>query len=308
MTDAPSQPRSTTRPFYWSVRRELWENRAIYLAPLVVAGIVLFGFLFSLHGVPQAGRVLAGPKPGSGAAPADIHAYGRYTMVLLAPQFAAAAILATALIVAVFYSLGSLNNERRDRSVLFWKSLPVSDRTAVLSKAFVPLAILPPVVFVTMLATQTITMGVTSLVLAANGLAPAILWSRLPAPAAMIVGLAYGLVMLSLWYAPIVGWLLLVSAWTRRMTFLWAVAPPLALCLFELLAFHTKFAWTLLHSRLVDGLAAFSVDGKGKAPIHDISQINPMPFLTDFGFWGGLIFAAAAFTACIWLRRRREPI
>ena len=69
MTDHPSNP---TRPFYWSVRRELWENRAIYLAPLVVAGVVLISFLFSLHNIVPAARVLSGPKPGPDATPAMI--------------------------------------------------------------------------------------------------------------------------------------------------------------------------------------------------------------------------------------------
>jgi ABC-2 type transport system permease protein len=227
---------------------------------------------------------------------------------LMVPVFASGAILIASLVVGVFYSLASLHAERRDRSVLFWKSLPVSDRTTVLSKAFVPLVVLPPVVFLTMLATQIVTLGGVTLVIVANGLDPMVLWSRIPTPATMIGALAYGLVVLSLWYAPIVGWLMLVSAWAKRMTFVWALAPPLALSLFELLAFHTHYAWSLLNSRLVDGLAAFSAGGKGKAPIHDLSQIDPMPFLTGSGLWGGLAFAVAAFAACVWLRRRSDPI
>jgi ABC-2 type transport system permease protein len=313
MTDVTPQtpaaaPLARTRPFYWSVRREVWENRAVYLAPLAVAGVVLVGFLISLRHVPTAARVLAGPAPGPDAPHAQAAEYARQSFVLLAPQFTPAAILVTALIVAVFYSLASLHAERRDRSVLFWKSLPVSDRTTVLSKAFVPLAVLPPVVFVVMLATQAIMLGLSSAAIATNGLSPAILWSRMPTPAAMVVGLAYGLVVLSLWYAPIVGWLMLVSAWAKRMTFLWAVAPPLAVCLFELVAFRTHYAWTLLHSRLVDGLAAFTIHGEGKKPIHDLSQVDPMVFLADPALWSGLVFAAAAFALCTWLRRRSDPI
>jgi len=140
MTDVPMAP-ARPRPFYWSVRREIWENRAVYLAPLAVAALVLFGFLISLHGLPHAARVLSGPKP---ATPDEVAAYGRQSMVLMTPQFTPAAILVTALIVAVFYSLASLNTERRDKSVLFWKSMPISDRTTVLSKAFVPLLPSPP--------------------------------------------------------------------------------------------------------------------------------------------------------------------
>jgi ABC-2 type transport system permease protein len=311
MTASPSTPSTAlarTRPFYWSVRRELWENRAVYLAPLIVAGVVVFAFLFSLHNIPHAAQVLSFPKPGPDAAPAEISAYGRQSLALMVPQFAAAAVLVVALVVAVFYSLSALHSERRDRSVLFWKSLPVSDRTTVLAKAFVPLAVLPVIVFVVMLVTQLVLLGLASATIVAYGLNPVVLWSRMPTPAAMVGGLAYGLVMLSLWYAPVVGWLMLVSAWAKRTTFLWAVAPPLVVCLFELLAFHTDHVWSLLHSRLVDGLAAFSAGGEGRTPLHDLSQIDPMPFLTDPGFWGGLVFAAAAFAGCVWLRRRSDPI
>jgi len=305
MSETVSNP---TRPFYWSVRRELWENRAIYLAPVAVAGFVLLGFLFSLHNAPQAAHVLAGPKPGPDATPAAMLAYNKQAMSLMVPQFAGFAILVVSLIVAVFYCLGSLHAERRDRSVLFWKSLPVSDRTTVLSKAFVPLVVLPPIIFAVMLVAQAVMLTLSSAVIASSGASPAVLWSRLPTPAGMIGGLAYGLVIISLWYAPLVGWLMLVSAWAKRTTFLWAVAPPLVICLFELVAFRTHYAWTLLHSRLMDGFAAFTVGGLGKQPLHDITQIDPMPFLTNLGFWGGLVFAAAAFAGCVWLRRRSDPI
>src|SRR5437868_14763425 len=44
---------ATPQPFYWSVRREIWENRSIYIAPLIVATVVLFGFLISTIGLPE---------------------------------------------------------------------------------------------------------------------------------------------------------------------------------------------------------------------------------------------------------------
>ena len=50
---AARAPMSATRPFFWSVRRELWENRSIYMAPLIAAGVVLFGFGITAFGLPQ---------------------------------------------------------------------------------------------------------------------------------------------------------------------------------------------------------------------------------------------------------------
>src|SRR4029077_6883333 len=96
-----------TRPFYWSVRRELWEYRSTYIAPLAVAGIVLFGFLIRILSLPHTVRAAASLPP--------MQAY----LELAKPYGSAAFSVAFAgLIVSVFYSLGALNNERRDRSIL----------------------------------------------------------------------------------------------------------------------------------------------------------------------------------------------
>src|SRR3989475_13297422 len=113
-----------TRPMYWSVRRELWENRSIYIAPLAVAAVFMLGFLISLIGLPHSMRALAALDAAHQPA------------VLARPySHAAMLLILIAFIVGVFYSLDALHGERRDRSILFWKSLPVSDLTTVLSKA-----------------------------------------------------------------------------------------------------------------------------------------------------------------------------
>ncbi len=115
---------SVTRPFYWSVRRELWENRSAYIAPLAVAAVVLVGFLFSTIGMPHR-RLETLRLP-----------LARQASVIGQPyHFAEAAMIITMVIVTVFYALNALHAERRDRSILFWKSLPVSDTTTVLAKA-----------------------------------------------------------------------------------------------------------------------------------------------------------------------------
>ena len=136
---------SATRPMYWSVRRELWENRSIYIAPLAVAAVVLFGFLISTIRLPRRMRARVGAHPVKQQA-------------LLAQPYShrAMLIMVTAFIVGVFYSLDALHGERRDRSILFWKSLPVSDLTTVLSKASIPLVVLPLLAFAITVAAQLI--------------------------------------------------------------------------------------------------------------------------------------------------------
>jgi ABC-2 type transport system permease protein len=125
--------------------------------------------------------------------------------------------------------------------------------------------------------------------------------------------LLYGLTVLALWYAPLYGWLLLVSGWARRTTFLWAVLPPLALGVAEKIAFHTSYFGSLLKDRLIGFAAdAFDFNVPGSTPVDPhfipLTQLDPGRFLSSPGLWIGLAVAAAFLAAAVRLRRYREPI
>ncbi len=127
--------------------------------------------------------------------------------------------MGAAFIVGMFYCLDALHGERRDRSILFWKSLPVSDLTTVLSKASIPLVILPLLAFAITVVTQWIMLLLSSLVLAGSGPSAGDAMEQLPL-FQMSVMLLYHLVTVHvLWYAPIYAWFLLVSGWARRAAF-----------------------------------------------------------------------------------------
>ena len=284
---------SPTRPYYWSVRRELWENRSICIAPLIVAVVVLFGFLVSTVGLPERRRAVLLLDPAK--ARAGIEA--PYDM-------AAIMLILTAFIVGVFYCLDALHGERRDRSILFWKSLPVADLTTLLSKATIPLAVLPLVTFAIVVATQLIMMLWTSVLLISHGMSPASTWTYVPLFRNSFI-LLYGLAAIALWHAPIYGWALLVSGWARRATFLWAVVPFLAIGFFEKITFGTSHFASMLKDRLM-GLApkAFAFN------MHSIDspQLTPVRYLSTPGLWLGLIVAAAFVVAAVRLRRYRGPL
>ena len=291
---------STTRPFYWSLRRELWENRSIHIAPLVAAGVVLFGFLL-------ANRNLATKMDQWRL----LDSASRTAKLELPYHFAAFAILVTGVIVAVAYCLGALHGERRDRSILFWKSLPVSDLTAVLAKAAVPTLVVPAATFVGIVATHMVMLLLNVVVLLANGKSAAPLWNDLPL-GQMDITLLYGLAVLSLWNAPIYSWLLLVSAWARRVPFLWAVLPPLALCLIEKIAFDSENLRSVLADRLGGGFSEAFTHGAfqpGHRSMGDqASQIDAVGFLTTPDLWIGLMVAGGFLAGAVWLRRRREAL
>src|SRR5881296_2253568 len=177
-----------TRPFYWSVKRELWENRSIYIAPLIVAAVVLFGFLVSTGGLPERRQAVLLLDPAKARAAIDTP----YNV-------AAIMLIFTAFIVGVFYCLDALHGERRDRSILFWKSLPVSDLTTLLSKVTIPLVVLPLIAFAIVVCVQVIMLLQTSVVLVTHGMSPATTWANLPVFQNWIV-LLYGLIAIALWH------------------------------------------------------------------------------------------------------------
>jgi ABC-2 type transport system permease protein len=285
-----------TRPFYWSVRRELWEYRSIYLAPLAIAGVTLLGFVFVLNPLPHTMR---------GLSSLDM---AHQREALAQPyDFATALIMGAAFLVSIFYSLDALYGERRDRSILFWKSLPVSDLTTVLAKASVPLLVLPVVAFAITVVTLSIMLLLSSVLLLASGLSVATLWTQLQ-PFQSLLGLLYHLVTVHmLWYAPLYAWLLLVSAWARRMPFLWAVLPPVAVGIFEKIAFHSSYFVMLLQDR-VGGGSDGGASMQGNFPIGPGMHLGLGNFLSAPGLWIGLIAAAVFLVAAARLRRYREPI
>ena len=298
----PIAPRAmaTTRPFHWSVRREIWENRSIYIAPLIVSGVVLFGYLISTIGMPHRRRALLLLDP-----------VKQRAIVEQPYDVAAIAIMLTAFLVGIFYCLDALHGERRDRSILFWKSLPVSDLTTVLSKAIIPLVVLPLITFVVVIITQLGILLISTAVLLPAGLG-ATTWERLPF-GQMSGILLYGLIASALWHVPFYAWLLLVSGYARRATFLWAVLPWVAIAAIEKIAFDTAhFAHMLSHRVFGNFEDAFVVaqqaHGAQVSVVDRITQLDPWKFICMPGLWIGLVIGVVFFAAAVRLRRYRGPL
>ena len=299
--DSPLEPQavapaviSEAQRLYWSMRRELWENRSIYLAPLAVAAVFIFAFLISSIAGIWEGPLRLDPaqSPAKLAEP-----YAFVALLLMGATF----------IVSIFYCLDALQGERRDRSILFWKSLPVSDLTTVLAKASIPIVIIPLLTFAITVTTQTVMLLLSSAVVLAGGQSPAVLWSQVPL-SQMSVMLLYHLVTgHALWYAPIYCWLLIVSAWARRAAFLWAALPLLAIGGIEKIAFSTSHFAHMLEYRITGGSEAV-----GSTPdtllLGPITHLAPSMFLSDPGLWIGLALATVFLAGAVWLRRCRGPI
>ena len=287
---------SAIRRFTWLLRRELWESRSIYLAPFAVTGLLLLGAVLGAFQMPAKMRHVAGLAP-----PAQHEA-------LIQPYLMASLLLmATTFVVSLFYCLDAFQSERRDRSILFWKSLPVSDLATVLSKATVPFVILPLLTVVLTAVAHGGMLLLSSAVLMANGQSAGQLWAHVSLPEMSLMLLYHMATGHVLWYAPIYGWLLLVSAWARRAPWLWAILPPLAIGVVEKIAFGSSVVGDLLANRFSGGPGGmdFTVASRMMEPL---MQMTPGTFLASAGLWVGLVAAAGCVGGAVWLRRRRGPV
>lgn len=262
----------------WNVliRREYWEHRGLWLAPLTVAGVLIATSLFALL---YFGEVKVGPRNFRFDGEDDTAALA----VALFP-IAGLMLLVGGLAIGVFL-LDCLYAERKDRSILFWKSLPVSDTQTVLAKLAVAQVITPLGLCVLAIITHAICLGMLSLWPPGN-MAIGALWDTVAQLR------SYG-VLLSLtainmvWFLPLAGYSLLASVLARRSPMLIALLPILLVVLGERLALGTSHAGAWLASR--------------SRPVLDVSDA-----LTNPALWVGAALGAALIVVVIRLRRWRD--
>ncbi len=215
-------------------RRELWEHRGLWLAPLVVAGLlVLCSF-----GVWRGDVTVLLLLPRMQWLPLAA-AYGGVSALLY---------LVMGIVVSV-YLIDCLYAERKDRSILFWKSMPVSDGLTVTSKFLVAGVLVPLAVYLLAVLTGLLITGIYELRIAASQLTTAPTWDLLTWVRIQVVMLLT-LIASLLWYAPVSAYLMLVSAWARRSVYLWALLPPVLAPIFERIVFGTHYIYGFLVYRV----------------------------------------------------------
>lgn len=298
------------------VRREFWEHRAFLIAPAVVSAcLVLVALLGGIFGRVHVDELPAGllshPDLAEKAPKALAMALGTLAMPFVIVMS----------VVIVFYLLDSLYADRRDRTVLFWKSLPVSDQETVLSKLATAAVALPALIFVGALITGVVVALIASLRLSweVGGAIWPLVWNPavwFPAMALLLYMLVVGV----LWYLPIFAWFLLVSASAGRAVMLWAALPPLGLMFLEEMIFDTGHFAHLLVDRFVgwSELALNSGDNGDHAMIVDGERIpfsshlgevlDPATYFASTGLWLGLIVAAGLIWATVLVRRHRSEV
>jgi ABC-2 type transport system permease protein len=288
------------------IRREFWEHRVLWIAPLVVAILYIVMCLipvgFNPGGIDMGDASISGSRDPSFLLVAGIQT--TFTVLLLLLMS----------VVAFYYLSDCLYAERKDRSILFWKSLPVSDTATVLSKLLVALLVLPLGVYALALVTNMLAFGILYARFHNSPLVQHFVrwdtsvWLRLN------LLLVADIVVLALWYAPVAAYQLLISAWAKSSVFVWTILPPLVLILGEKLVFGTWNVAQLIGYRLGTGMSDLAGSGFGLAADHHgpdgleglLDQVNLLPLLGTAGLWIGVVVAGALVFAAIRIRRYRD--
>ncbi|AWH50032.1 hypothetical protein C1925_13170 [Stenotrophomonas sp. SAU14A_NAIMI4_5] len=335
----PVSPAGTLR---WLLKREYWENRGGFFYAPLIAGIVSLLMsavgiglgLFALHRAARDGGLhvdgenvnINGLDLGlltqkiSAKDMADL-GNGLDLTLLLSSAWP---FLVLAFVV-FFYCLGALYDDRRDRSILFWKSLPLSDTQTVLSKVISALIVAPLVATLAAVATMFGFLLIISIVAVTHGgSATTLIWGP-ASPVSLSAGLLAAIPVYALWALPTAGWLLLCSAWAKSKPFLWAVMLPLfagiivsTTKLMHVFDMTTGWFWQHIVGRLllgtvpgVDLVYRLSASDKAKNVESLAALMSPAEQLKTLAMpdlWIGAAFGVAFIVLAIVLRKRAGEI
>jgi ABC-2 type transport system permease protein len=317
---------NTTYPML--IRREFWEHKSLWIAPLVWVGLIVLFFTWGVIQAPdndQAKMMLDAQTIDQ----MDLSDRDREKMqrarsmpdeskdTIFAVSFLAIFGLISVFmtIVVFFYLIDCLYTERKDRSILFWKSLPISDADVVLSKLAVAIIVVPLGVIVLTALMQSLLYVIVWLRLHGSVIGEVMpdwsfgAWLRSQAVA---LGVTLGGV---LWYAPIAAYLLLLSTWAKNKVFLWAVLPPIALPVLEKVFLTTNHIGEFLGRRFAGYIAELRMDpnvfeagNDGNLPavsdVYDAFHLSNLFMNTEI--WLGVAAAAALVVVTIRIRRFRD--
>ena len=197
------------------VRRELWEHKSLYVTPAVVALVLILTILTAF--VFASGQGSGNRRYRHSWCP-EYRRRGRTSggadLALLigntVPFILVGAILTT------FYCLDSLYAERKSKSILFWRSLPITDAETVVSKLLTAALAIPLVAFAVIVIAHLVILLMTSIFVSIEGgNSMLLIWKSAPLFDAW-AGILLIMLLLPIWFSPFIGWFLFVSAWTKR--------------------------------------------------------------------------------------------
>tara|TARA_B100001964_G_scaffold187906_1_gene209066 strand:- start:411 stop:1340 length:930 start_codon:yes stop_codon:yes gene_type:complete len=302
------------------LKREFWENRNTFIVlPRVTAGFMILlmaGVYFAVDVVGIKAHIQIGGDEHSqemvsdpagvneafgflfsrlASLPSDVREHTVYQIL----HGLAGPLLAILWVVVVFYLIGSLYEDRKDRSILFWKSMPVSDTNTVLSKLVSGLIVVPVVYMVCVLCVQVVFLTISSL--AAFG-QEASIWEVLWEPANLLSSwftLIAHLLFQVIWSLPLYGWIILVSAWVGSVPLAWIIGGPVVFAVLE----RVISGDTRASEWFTDHISPVAFTQKQELQIADL-----LPMLMSADTLAGLLVGSSFIAAAVWLRSRGDEI
>lgn len=294
------------------VQREVWEHRSLWVTPAAVALVMSLVVLTSFIAASGFGEMV------------DIAIIGASNVGETERRAALMAFLLGITIVfvismwvlTIFYSLDSLYAERKDKSILFWRSLPITDAETVISKLLTAVVVVPLFTFAAVAVTHLISLLLSSIWIAMEGgSAGHLIWGSVPLFDTWLAMLIF-LLATPLWLSPFIGWFLFVSVWTKRSPLLMAFLPIIIVPMLEYFALSTTMLWHAITTRfskmpLFGGFdpSRFFDHEKLEVTADSVSllaQLDIGAFLLSPSLWAGLVVCGLLTTAAIYVRRYRD--
>jgi ABC-2 type transport system permease protein len=302
------------RAFVGLVKRELWEHPVLYVGPIAANAFFALTTIVLVVRAIGSQENLRNIVSGLNMAGDTAIEVGR-NLLLASPI---AMVVGVTTVVGYFYFVECLYAERKERSILFFKSMPVTDTLTVLSKLFSGAVLLPVLSVLAFIVTQLlVTVFASAAIAFTDGEAGMLL--NAGSLLRNWIFTFYVLLSAVLWCAPFIAFLMLASAWAKRAVFLWSLSPLLVMHVESLLP-GTNVLGRAIIGHLGGYLAAaFSSDlewstARGNAlqravetgPRHVLELADPIGFVLEPALWVGGAIAAAFVTGAIWLRRNRD--
>jgi len=295
------------------IRREIWEHRAIYVTPIAIAVIVSLISLAGMVTVSAFDRELNIALFSASNIAGDTERQAALTVFFLGTSWVFLFALA---ILTTFYTLDSLYAERKDKSILFWRSLPITDAETVLSKLLTAVFVLPLFTIAAIIATHLVNLVITTgWVMVKGGNAAHLVWGSVSLfdnwVAALVVTIAC-----AIWMSPLIGWFLFVSAFTKRSPLLMAFMPLIIIPIIEWIFFRSKLFASAVFGRgeMIPlfremDLERFFDEERMKVNEEVVSllgHIDVGKFLLSPSVWAGVVVCGLFATAAIYVRRYRD--
>ncbi len=295
------------------IRREVWEHRSLYVTPAVVGLIMVLTLLTAFVFASGYQEIVDLGIMGAQNIAGETERRAALLAILVGNT---APFLFAGSILTIFYCLDSLYAERKNKSILFWRSLPITDAETIISKLLTAVLAVPLIAFVVIMITHLLILLMTSIFVSIEGGSSLfMIWKSAPL-FDVWVGMLVIIILLPIWFSPFIGWFLFVSAWTKRSPLLTAFLPLILLPTLEYWVFRTHLIFDAIKTRF-EHLPMFKgIDPETLFDEHElianadaislIAYVDVGKFLASPQMWAGIVVAGLFITAAIYVRRYRD--